>query len=352
MSRSRQRTARLAALWAVGAYLAFTVAGFATVEVVHPELRDQEYGKRLIALRNRIAENPGRPLVLVIGSSRAAMDVCPQVWEEMRPGTPSDPLFFNMSRVGAGPLLNLMTLHRLYANGIRPVAVLLEYWPAFLREDGQFCEVERMTAESLYACDHEYVRNYLPDADHIEHRMLEVRLNPLFGYRSLWIHQMVPGWLPREQRIDGAVYPLDSWGWLPGMDRPALTWESRSSRLARCEKIYRPHLANLRVDPNADRAIHEAVTLAREHGSAVGFIYLPESSEFRTWYSTDSEKLGQTYAAKIESELTTPFLNARTWLPDESLADGFHATRSGAQEFTQRFGPAVVTLFSISERMK
>ncbi|HEV3439118.1 MAG TPA: hypothetical protein VG122_17255 [Gemmata sp.] len=352
MSRSRRRTAQVAAYWAAASYLAFTFAMVANVVAIHPELRDQEYGRRLGALRTRVAENSGRPLVVAIGSSRAAMDICPQAWEEVRHGTPSDPLLFNMSRVGAGPLLNLMTLRRLYADGIRPTAVLLEYWPPLLREAGPFREVDRIAPENLYACDRAFIRDYLPNAERVERRMLGVRLNPLFENRALWVREIVPSWLPRTQRIDGAVHPLDDWGWLPGMDRPALAWESRDSRLARCERIYRPHLAGLRIDPDADRAIHAAVALAREHGSAVGFVYLPESTEFRAWYTPESEQLGQAYAVALQSELGVPLLDARTWLPDESLADGFHATRAGAQEFTHRFGPAVADFVRIGHMAK
>lgn len=342
---SLRRRARAATGWALAAYLLVIGAAFATLDVVRPELRDGEYGRRLESLRARVRENPGRELVVVIGSSRAAMDVCPRAWEEVRSPHNRDPLVFNMSRVGAGPILNLMALRRLYADGIRPAAVLLEYWPPLLREDGAFREVNRIEPEKLYDCDRELVRAYHPYPDHVEHRMLAVRLNPLSEQRTLWLREGAPSWLPRTKRIDAAVQPLDGWGWLPGMDRPALEWETRDSRLARCERIYRPQLANLRVDDEADRAIREAVALAREHGTRVGFVYLPESTEFRGWYTLESERLGQEYLARLRAELAVPLLDARTWLVDEMLADGFHATRAGAEEFSRRFCPAVVRIF-------
>ena len=40
--------------------------------------------KERSALKARMAEHPGRPVVLVIGSSRASMGVRPDVWEEAR----------------------------------------------------------------------------------------------------------------------------------------------------------------------------------------------------------------------------------------------------------------------------
>jgi hypothetical protein len=327
--------------WAAGAYLLFSVAMIANAVLIHPELRDEEYGRRVESLRKRVAENPGRPLVLVIGSSRAAMGICPQAWEDARPGTPHDPLLFNMSRVGAGPLFNLMTLRRLYTDGIRPHGVLLEYWPPLLDEEGPFREVARISPAKLSASDRDFIRGFLPQADRFERQMLATHVNPFYAQRTLRMREFVPTWLPRTQRVDAAVHPLDRWGWLPGQDRPALMWESRDAQLMRCEKIYRPHLAALHLDDGADQATRAAIAVAREQGSQVGLIYLPESTEFRAWYTPDSEQLGATYLATVRRELSVPLINARTWLPDESLADGFHATRTGAQELSRRFGAAI-----------
>ncbi len=337
---NRGRAARAVA-WALAGYFAINLAVFAVVDIVRPELRDGEYGRRLESLRVRVAEAPHRPLVVVIGSSRVAMDVCPRAWEEVRPGGDSDPLIFNMARVGGGPLMNLMTLRRLHADGIRPAAVVLEYWPPLLREEGPFREDDRIDSDRLYNCDRPFVRSYLQAPERTERRMLAVRLSPVFEHRTVWMREAAPRWLPLEKRIDAAVRPLDPWGWLPGLDRVGFQQESRNSRLEHCEGIYRQQLAGLRIDPVADRAIREAIAFARENGIAVAFTYLPESNEFRSWYTPEAEKLGCDYLAGLCRELRVPLIDARSWLPDEELADGFHATRSGAEVFIRRFGPAV-----------
>ena len=111
-------------------------AGFALwLDYGPPRLRDPEYGKRLAGLQARLAENPGRPLVLAIGSSRTAMGVRPGVLETDG-GDPRRPLLFNMALAGSGPIMELMVLRRALADGVKPAAVLVEFWPAFLREDG------------------------------------------------------------------------------------------------------------------------------------------------------------------------------------------------------------------------
>src|SRR5688500_4326644 len=86
-SASRSRAARRSLAFGAGVFVAVSVAAGVTVDVVRTDLRDPEYGLRLNALRERLAEHPGRPLTLVVGSSRAAMAVSPEAWEAARPGT-------------------------------------------------------------------------------------------------------------------------------------------------------------------------------------------------------------------------------------------------------------------------
>src|SRR5579871_5857044 len=53
-----------------GVLFAGTQAGLAVlVSHVHPELRDPEYGSLARSLEARLAESPGSPLVLILGSS-------------------------------------------------------------------------------------------------------------------------------------------------------------------------------------------------------------------------------------------------------------------------------------------
>src|SRR5439155_953665 len=86
-------------LWS--ALFALHALAFAAMEVVRPDIRDPEYGKRIERLKARVAEHPRRPVVVVLGSSRAAMGVRPQAWEEL-PHNESAPLLFNLARVGGG----------------------------------------------------------------------------------------------------------------------------------------------------------------------------------------------------------------------------------------------------------
>src|SRR5262249_18232439 len=134
--RPRPRRARLSGrLSLVTALACFAVGqvGFtAMIGTRYPEIQDPEYGTRLRNLRTRLAEGGwAQPDVLAMGSSRIAVGFRPGVLTPV--GDSGSPrLVFNFGLCYSGPLLELMCLHRLLADGIRPCFILLELWPPML----------------------------------------------------------------------------------------------------------------------------------------------------------------------------------------------------------------------------
>jgi hypothetical protein len=313
------------------------------LDVAWPQLRDPEYGRRAITLRARIAEHPDRPLVLVVGSSRAAMGVKPSAWEAARPGTSRDPLLFNMSALGGGPITELLTVRRVFADNFRPAVVLLEYWPPLFRQDGEYGETTQMDLHRLRWDDRPVVRGYFPEADKIERWMYFSRLNALTSYRTRLLTQADPEWVPKRGRPDVSWAELDGWGWLPGMapaDDAARQRLIAHQRPGVCARLNR-----WSVHPNADLALREAVATVRAHGVTVGLLYLPESSECCGWYSSEVESAAEAHLATLAHDLAVPVINARAWMADRDLADGYHLSRAGAASFTARLGPVVVATF-------
>jgi len=325
----------------VGLHLTAAVA----MEVACPQVRDPEYGRRVDYLRQRVAEHPGRPLVVVVGSSRGCMAVKPDSWEAVRPGGARDPLLFNLSTVGAGPIQELLTVRRLNADGVRPAVVLVEYWPPLLRQDSDHGEADRIEARRLFLRDRPVIRDYFPDPASIEHRMWAARVDVFRENRDRLLVQTDPQWLVRPRRIDCPWAGLDDWGWLPAMDVPPGDTVIRSRFLEHFRPQYLERFTGYTIHPSSDRALREIVALVRAAGVQVGFIYLPESSEFRSWYPPEVEEAGRAYLADLSRELDVPVIDARTWMADGYLIDGFHLTRVGAAKFTERLGPAVVAAF-------
>ncbi|MDB5313868.1 MAG: hypothetical protein JWO38_8070 [Gemmataceae bacterium] len=346
--RPGRRTARRAVGWFIAAAVGLQAGAFLAIDVVWPGLRDPEYARRVGRLRERIAENPGRPVVLVVGSSRASMGLRPEAWEESRPARADhpDPLLFNMSLVGSGPMMELMCLRRVYADGLRPDAVVLEYWPPFLREDGPYFEPDRIDHARLSDRDRPLVREYFARPAETERLMLRDRFHPLYETRHRLMAQTLPRWQPWDKRMEMAWGMLDEWGWLAGLEEKyPPDPKARGVRLAHCGKIYRDQFQGYTIHPLAKRALRESVALARANGTKVAFAYLPEATEFRSWMPPAVEQAAQGYLATLCRELDIPLIDARLWMEDGYLVDGFHLSRQGAAEFTRKFGPAVAATF-------
>ncbi|MCS6864712.1 MAG: universal stress protein [Gemmataceae bacterium] len=318
------------------------------MDVVWPRLRDPEYGLRVAALQQRLREYPQRPLVLAIGNSRTAMGIRPEAWEAVRPGTPNDPLLFNMAIVGSGPILELLTLRRVYADGFRPDLVLLEYWPPFLRQDGEFGEAARFDPRRLRWSDRATIRSYYPNAAAVERRMWLTRLNAISDNRQSLLIQTDDDWFPRPWRINGNWVDLDPWGWLPGMD-PAPQDVATRRRLIEHQRPFAiDRFQGHTIHPESDRAIREAVALVRAQGAEVALVYLPESAEYQSWYPPDVEHAACAHLATLCRELGVPVINTRDWMDECYLADGFHLSRIGATLFTARLGPVMAELLGPS----
>src|SRR5262249_23930706 len=85
------------------------------LEGKQPEFSDRKYGIRLRQLRTRLARQPGSMLMVVLGSSRAEQGLRPGLLPAF--SNRRTPVVFNLARGGSSPLLNLLTLQRLLADG-------------------------------------------------------------------------------------------------------------------------------------------------------------------------------------------------------------------------------------------
>jgi hypothetical protein len=101
-------------------------------------------------------------------------------------------------------------------------------------------------------------------------------------------------------------------------------------------QYYQPYLSSLRLDPIGERAFDDLLTVCAAHDITVTLCWLPESSEFRSWYSPMAEQLAVQHFNKLGHRPGVRLINAREWVADEFLGDGFHLIPKGAVEFTRR----------------
>jgi hypothetical protein len=305
------------------------------MDTSHPELRDPEYGRRLKSLKQLQKQHIVRSTTIILGSSRVAMGFRP--CDAMNSDSE---LLFNFAQVGSGPIMQLMTLRRLLADGVRPTAIVCEYWPAFLRQDSSYSEEGRIDKHRLLPIDVPFIQDYFESAEHTIAIMRHVRWRPCYEHRIHFLSQLSPGWLPYMRRLDGAWCKLDQYGWLPGFDadRPA---SERLERIRLAQVYYAPLFAHWQIHSQAVRAIREIISLCKQHGISLSWVWLPESSEFRSFYPESVQCESEAFWASLHHDFATPLIDARSWVPDHHLADGFHLTLPGAKLFSRQFGDAI-----------
>jgi hypothetical protein len=326
-ARGRRGLAWGLALFALG-QLALALAA----ERGHPELIDPEYGRRFQQLQARRQEAPGRPLLLMLGSSRTAMGFRPDALPPLPAGAGGPPLAFNYSLVSAGPLTELLCLERLAAGGVRPDAVLIEVWLPHLGPEKSFLtRLDQGVRSDLRLAD-----RYSPEARPGCWRCLERRLLPAYFLRSGLQREWLP---PQGPAGPEAVYwsTLDGSGWLP------CPWDLRATGAyatfaVKQQADYGPTVQRFGVTPAGDRALHDMLVLCRRRGIKAALVWMPEASDFRRYYSPDALAGMRAYLAALSDAYQAPCLDMREWAPDEDFADGFHLTPAGAARLTERLG--------------
>ncbi|MGL4419826.1 MAG: hypothetical protein ACRCZF_04095, partial [Gemmataceae bacterium] len=299
------------------------------MDSTHPEWRDPEYGRRLKLLKQHQSQNANRDLVLILGSSRTAMGVRPEYQSA------TGPLVFNFAQVGSGPMMTVMTLRRLLAEGIRPKAIVCEFWPAFLRGDGPYSEESRIDLHRLLTADRPFIDDYFLTHEHTRAIMREIRWWPLYEHRIRWMSILQPGWLRHDRRLDGSWFKLDRFGWLPGMDEdPSPT--DRAIRHDHGQQYFQPLFRNYEISAVSRRAMTELIGTCQEHGIALQFVWLPESSEFQAKTAASVSAAAEQYLCELCAAHALHWIDARDWVDDSHMIDGFHPNQPGAAQLSRR----------------
>ncbi len=144
----------------------------------------------------------------------------------------------------------------------------------------------------------------------------------------------LPTWLSGLARVDQKWTRVDAWGWRPICDDPRPN--ERAERVAAVRNYYGPCLRTAETDPLAVRAFDDLLSRCRQDGVAVSVVWMPESSEFRSWYPPAVGAWADAYFGGLRDRIGAALIDARRWMADDDLYDGFHLTPAGAAAFTER----------------
>jgi hypothetical protein len=326
---------RPALFWCAGCFLLFQLGLDLLLERWQPIVRDPEYGYKLQRLRKQVADHPRRPLVLVLGSSRTNLGVCPEAMHFHGADPDTIPLVFNFSINGAGPELELMTLRRLLADGFRPAHVVLEVLPPLLHQDESYNEELMLNINRLGVQD---LRSLLPFSSHpqlLSRRWLRSRMLPCITFRHWLVMHYAHSLIHIDPERPQDWRNLDRLGWevYPRQHVDADEY-ARGFRFAADE--YAEPLRRFEVTPRADRMVRAVIDLCRREGIAVSLLLMAEGSDFRALYSKAARVSVRDYTARLCREYAIGVIDAREWMPDDAFFDGHHLLPGSAAVFSMR----------------
>ena len=87
-----------------------------------------------------------------------------------------------------------------------------------------------------------------------------------------------------------------------------------------------------------DRALRESLDLCRREKIECVLLVTPESSEFRSWYSSDGLAAFDRYCDGLRTDYGVQIIDARTWIPDEQFTDGHHPLRAARKRSPTGWG--------------
>jgi hypothetical protein len=336
-----QRRGSAALLCGLVLFFAGQLAVSMAIRVYWPEIHDWDYASKLKRLRVRLAtRRPEQPLVLVLGSSRAALGFRP----ELAPSGPladgRDPILFNFAFPTHGPVRELLCMRRLLDRGIRPDLVVIECWPPFMSKAVGDSEGEQMDPGRLEWSDPRALARYIGHPRDLYRRWLRAQVVPCYYSRYVLRYRFAnEGEAPVLDRGLAQMDDLGGYLWHASLLAPS----SEQLRRQAYEAAFVPLLAGLCFSDVSDRAVHQLLSLCRRQHIPAVLLYMPEASPLRRWYPPPVQALVNDYFAGLSREYGVPVIDTRTWMPDETFSDYVHLQPQGAAVYTDRFRREVLS---------
>jgi hypothetical protein len=332
----RRRVARAESLWAFAGIVAIWGGFVALTEIRFPWWWDREYEVRRTLLDERTAEAPDRPLLAVIGSSRAGTAFCPSELPPIYDAAGRQVLPFNYSHHGSGPRLNLMQMHRLIRDGHEPGWLVVELVPSHVRYEGT-------TATLTSANDLPVVLPYMNKRKLLV-EFARLRSNAVYRNRTAFLRTFAPEFATKAGEGDD-IY-LGPLGDDAILSRPGAHPEDKKEQQYKLIKsMYAYQMQDLQFDPQLVDATRALLELCRDRHIPTVLLMAPEDSRFRSWYGPGVEERIQAFYRGLGEDFDVPVVDARGWCPDEDFLDPHHLMPAGAKRFTLRLGKEMLEPF-------
>jgi hypothetical protein len=327
---------RAALLWGLAAFLALQAGLAAAIERRLPELRDPWYADKAIRLRRRVLDAPTRPLaVVVLGSSRTVYGLRASEEEPMLGRATGRPTtLFNFGLIGAGPIVELVVLRRLLADGVRPDLLLVEVLPSLFNRHVASYELGQLPAERLWQRELALLAHYGASYRELRRSWSVSCMLPWYAHRRAVLSRVAPSFLDWRERQDG-FRNLDDSGWgEPPV--PLLTPQTRRAAVELARRQYARDLADYDLGGPSCEALRDLLALCKRRDIPVALLWMPESATFRDWYPPAARAQIAAFMDEVSGRFDAPLVDARQWITDEDFADGHHLLPHGSAAFSER----------------
>jgi len=339
--------AKTALFWGIITFLAGQGVLSYFVSQLHPEIRDPEFGYRLLRLRQLSAAAPEQPLCLILGSSRTLCGICPPALPPWPAEAGPQPTVFNFSQFCAGPVRELQTLRRLLADGHRPHWLLLEVWPPYWPQQGYWSDEQHIMQQDLRLIDLPLVLRYFTHPWNALTKLAADTLTPITALRANILARCFSSLLAPDQYW--RALRMAAWrdaepsGWRPWQERgPVEQFRARTdeyrTQMASIEYQTKPRLDHFFISETTDHALREILEECHRRHIKAALILMPEHSQVRSWYTPAVHEQIHDYLDRLKREYRIAVFDTRTWLADEDFYDWTHMAPSAAAPFTLRLG--------------
>jgi hypothetical protein len=347
--RRMRRRGRAVLLWVLFWYVA--VAMVPTLlkhrwQRIGPANEDRKWPM----LRQLATQDPDRPLMLMMGSSRTGWAFRAGALDGMADCDGRPMHVYNFGIPATGPIYQLLCLRDMLAEGIRPRFLLIEFLPPLL------CEAQRgaLTEEGMLGFESLSARRMLQWLPYVRRPgkrgrlWLESRIAPCYFFRraiQLELQCLAAGKpLPTYD-------PIDEWGWRIASPLP-LSAAEHQCRLEMAKGGYSPGLEQFRLGKIPAQAVREMLDLCRRERVPAALVVMPESPLFRSWYSDDAKARIRGFLEELGRAYRIPIIDANEWLAEADFEDGHHTQLWGAESFTSRLKAELPRLLSQSQAAK
>jgi hypothetical protein len=330
--RKRHRLAWEGLAWAVALFPLGQLALAVTLERDRLPVRDPEFTRKITRLDRLRHADPGRPLLVALGSSRTLQGLRADQLDGLPAPDGRPCTAFNLGLTAAGPLREWLALQRLLAAGVRPARLLVEVTPELLNEpgDGRLSEEAWLAVRTLAGEDLHRAGPYLERPRRLAHDWFNARVMAGYSYRRGWADRLLAA-LGAARRPD----PMDLHGWQPFKTRVVPTNDRR--RLVQMSlKQYAAAFRDYRVGAGPERVLRDLLARCRSEGIPTVLVLMPESRSFRCRLGASGVAGVQTLVTDLSLRTGCAVIDARAWIRDDQFWDAHHLIQDGATAFTRR----------------